>query len=436
MELFVLGTSQRVASTRMRERMHVDLDEVFPALQSLRKEGSILVEAVPLATCGRLELYGVASDLERAVAVLRRLMVQHTGLSRDEMERHIYLHRGQDAVAHLFRVAAGLDSVIHGEAQILGQVRDAAHHPAVATTEGPVLHRLFQHALTTGKRVRAETQIGQGAVSLAGASLRILQREIGDLKTVSALILGAGDTGALMARLLVKSGVGRLVVANRTLERAEALAHDLGAEACRLAEIAHRLPEVDLVVGAVTTKDYLVTKDLLGAADAVPPWPRYFLDLAHPRNIDPALSEISGVTLFDLELVFRRMETARKARATQVPLAEAVVAEETEAFLSWLRSRENASVLKALRSQVLNRALAEAERHAKGASEEQREQMRRLALSVARALLRQPTVILREADPTSDEGRKLLAHATTLFGIEEHADEPTGGLTGRQEAGS
>ncbi len=176
MELFVLGTNQSVACARIRERLHVDLEELYAALRPLQLLRETLSEAVPLATCARLELYGVAPDADRAVSALRRLMAQRAHLSRSELETHTYVHRGRDAVRHLFRVAAGLDSVIHGEAQILGQVRDAAHHPQVATTEGPVLHRLFQRALSTGKRVRCETGIGRGAASLASASVTMLQK--------------------------------------------------------------------------------------------------------------------------------------------------------------------------------------------------------------------------------------------------------------------
>jgi glutamyl-tRNA reductase len=421
-EIFLVGTSHAVASARMRERMHVDVDEMYTALAPLCDARGLLREAVPLATCGRLELYGVAPDADRAVRLLGHLMVQRTGIDREELGRHSYVYRDSEAVRHLLRVASGLDSVIHGEAQILGQVRAAAHHPRVRDTAGPVLHRLFQRALRTGKRVRSETGIGRGAASLASASVAMLQREIGGLGEVSALVLGAGDTGALMARLLVKAGIGRLLVANRTLATAEELARELGVEACDLGSIGSALSGADLVVGAVATDEPLVTPEMIRDMPAERR-PSYFLDLAHPRNFDPGLAELPGTTVFDLEHVFRRVEAAREARAAHLPRARLVIDEEVRAYETWYRSRENAAVVEAVRRRMLDRAMIEAERYASRAPEEQKEQMRRLARSVARAILHQPTVVLRDVDPSSERGRALLEHASKLFGVDEPTDE-------------
>lgn len=423
MELFVLGTSQSVASARLRERMHVDLDRVYDAVADLMDRG-VLEEAVPLATCGRLELYCVAERPGRALGLLRHLMAVHTEIPGEELKTYSYVHRDEEAVRHLLRVAAGLDSVVHGEVQILGQVRGALHHPSTDETSGPLLHRLFQRALSTGKRVRTETEIGRGAASLASAALSMLQREVGSLDTVTALVLGAGDTGALMARLLKKSGVGRLVVANRTLEKARELAAELEGEAVALDGMGEALAEADLVVGAVTATDRLVTPDSL-PGDAA--WPGFFLDLAHPRNFAPELAALPGVRVFDLDHVFERVDAAREERARQVPKAEAIVDEETDGFVQWLRSRENVSVLRAVRSQVLEMARSVADRHSQGRTEVEQEEMRMLARSLARTLLHPPTMALRDADPGSAEGRWLLESAATLFGVDEPAENGSNG---------
>ncbi len=419
MELFVVGTSQSVAPTRVRERMHVDLDEVYAALGALLTERGVLEEAIPLATCGRLELYCVARDSERALKLLVRMLARRTGVPSDELRSHIYALRGPIAVRHLFRVASGLDSVVHGEAQILGQVREAAHHPLAMTSKGPILHRVFEMALATGKKVRTETDIGRGAASLASASLKMVEREMGSLGDVRALVIGAGETGALMARLLRKSGVGTLVVANRTEETAREVAAPLGGMGVGLDRLPELLAGADLVVGAVTAGEWLVTADMM-RAQVRPSEARSvrFLDLAHPRNFDPALAEVPGVTLFDLDHVFERVEAARAARAAQVPRAEAIVREQAEAFALWMRSRRSVDVLKAVRRQVLDLARAEAERFGQGRSEEEKEQMRLLARSLARTLLHPPTLALREADPESPEGRFLLDAAPALFGVD------------------
>jgi len=217
MELFVLGTNQSVASAQERERLHVDLEEIYGALSLLRGVNGLLAEALPLLTCGRMELYGVSERPDRALRLLRDLMAERTGVSVGHIATHSYSLRGAEAAKHLFRVASGLDSVIHGEAQILGQVREAFQHPYADDVAGPWLKRLFQSSLVAGKRVRTETEIGRGAAAVASASLALLEREMDPLANVKAVVLGAGGTGALMARLLRKQGVRRLVVANRTV---------------------------------------------------------------------------------------------------------------------------------------------------------------------------------------------------------------------------
>jgi glutamyl-tRNA reductase len=421
-QLFLVGTSHSVASTSVRERMHVDVEEMYATLEPLRDARNLLDEALPLVTCGRLELYGVAPDSARAVRALGHLMARRTGIPRADLERHAYVRRDSDVVHHLFRVASGLDSVVHGEAQVLGQVRDAAHHPRARRTAGPVLGRLFQHALRTGKRVRSETGIGHGAASLASAAVGMIQRQVGDLGAMSALVIGAGDTGALMARLLVKAGIGRLTVANRTLSKARAVADDLGGVATDLASIDAALSGADLVVGASGAREHLVTFEMIRALPAEAR-PKCIVDLAHPRTFAPELAEFPGIVLMDLDYVFRRVDAAREARLEHLPRAQLLVEEEARAYETWYRSRESAAVVKAVRRHVLERALTEADRYAGRAPDGQREQMRRLARSVARALLHQPTVALRDADPASERGRALLRHASELFGVAEPFDD-------------
>lgn len=417
-EIFVLGTSHSVASAAMRERLYVELDELYAALEALIRRG-VLAEAVPLVTCGRLELYGASPEPEAALRRLRLLLAKRTGVTGDDIDAHSYVRRNGDAARHLFRVASGLDSVIHGEAQILGQVRGALEHPATRLTAGPLLLRLFQNALAAGKRVRTETHIGRGAVSLAGAALSLLQRETGSLESRSALVLGAGETGALVARLLRKEGVARLTIANRSLDRAQAVAAELDATPALLDDLPTLVGDADVIVGAVAERDDLVHPDLvadalLAAGDRC----RYFVDLAHPRNFHPELAMLPGVRLIDLEQVFAGVEAAREARAAQVPHAEALVEAEVEATMKWIRTRESVAVLRAVREQVLEMARQEAERAARGRSEKEREDLHRLARSLARAVLHHPTLALREADPTDTEGRRLLDTATSLFGVD------------------
>jgi glutamyl-tRNA reductase len=416
-ELFVLGTSTSVAPEAVRERLHIDLDEVYAGLRRLTRSNGLVDEAVPLATCGRLEVYGLSSRPDRAIRVLRDLVATRTGVARGELDAHSYIHRGDEAARHLFGVASGLESVIYGEAQILGQVHDALHHPSTEAVAGTFMTRLFQSALAAGKRVRAETDIGRGSASIAGAALRLLDVEAGTLVGRTVLVIGAGDTGALVARLLRKERVGRLLIANRTLEHAIVVAEELGGEAYGLEALPELLLDADIVVGAVAGRDDLVTSELLASIAAADAKPRHFLDLSHPRSFSPDIADIDGVELLDLARVFARVEAARGARAAQVPHARAIVDAEVESFAEWVRSRQTASVLRAVREQVMEMARVEAHRRSRGLSEAERENMQRFAHSLARTLLHTPTLAIRAADPGSPEGRWLLRSATSLFGV-------------------
>ncbi|GMV05026.1 MAG: glutamyl-tRNA reductase [Gemmatimonadota bacterium] len=428
-ELFVLGTSQSVAPASVRERMHVDLDEVYDGLARIRAVPGLLEEAVPVATCGRLEVYGLSRRPLRAVGAMKDLLGARTGMSREELDAHSYTRWGEDAARHLFRVAAGLDSVIYGEAQILGQVREALAHPSTEDVAGSFMKRLFQSALAAGKRVRTETEIGRGSASVAGAALCLLEAEAGSFADKTALVLGAGETGALVARLLRKAGVPNVLVVNRTVSTAAALAAELGSEAFGMEAIPDLLFRADIVVGAVTGRDDLVTADMLRPVTEARSRQRFFLDLAHPRNFAAELAGLPGVRLLDLEEIFHKVEAAKEARAAQVPRAEAIVAAEVENFVQWVRTRQSAPVLRAVREQILAVAQEEAERRARGKSVEEQEELVRFARSLARTLLHAPTVAIRDADPATPEGQWLLRTAPALFGLETVGDDPAGSAT-------
>ena len=424
-EIFVLGTSTSVAPSRVRERLHVDLDDVFRALEDLTARSDLMREAIPLSTCGRLEVYGVSARPARAGRVLRDMVAARTGIPAREVEVHTYVRHEDDAARHLFRVAAGLDSVVFGEAQILGQVQSAMEDPRASRVAGSLLNRLFQQALAAGKRVRAETEIGRGSASVAGAALKLLRAEMGSLAGRTAVVVGTGETGTLVARLLVKEGLGRLLVVNRTLERAEALAGELGGVAYVLEALPELLAGADVVVGAAGGTETLMTASMLEPIAKAHPRERFFLDLAHPRSVSSDLDAVDGVRVLDLGQILERVAAAREARAAQVPQAQAIVDEEVERFGTWRRSREAASVLRSIREQVMAIAESEANRRSRGLDEGEREDLQRFARSLARTLLHAPTVAIRGADPASPEGRWLLRSASSLFGVSgERSTDP------------
>jgi glutamyl-tRNA reductase len=277
--------------------------------------------------------------------------------------------------------------------------------------------RLFQRALAAGKRVRAETEIGRGSASVVGAALKLLQTEMGSLAERTAVVVGSGETGALVARLLRKEGLRRLVVVNRSVERAEALAGRLGGVAHGLEELPELLASADVIVGAAAESENLLTaSNLTPIADAYPR-KRFLLDLAHPRNFSRDVADVDRVHVLDLAQVFERVASAREARASEVPKAQAIVDEEVERFATWRKSRQAASVLREVREQVMAIAESEANRRSRGLDAEERQNLQRFARSLARTLLHAPTVAIRGADPTSAEGQWLLRSASSLFGV-------------------
>ena len=429
--VFVVGTSHAVASAEARERLHLESAEVLEALTPVLLRSDLLTEALPLVTCGRLELYGVSNRPARAAQTLTRLVAQRTGFDRTDLAENTFELQGKEAVQHLLRVSAGLDSVVHGEAQILGQVRSAAHDPKSSLAKGTVLHRLFELALLTGKRVRSETRIGHGAASLAGASLKLVYSEVPDLDRASVLIVGAGDTGSLVARLLAKRGVGRIVMANRTLETAHTVAASLGATAVPLSELAAEIAKADLVVGAAGDSHHLITPEsVLSSRENKPLW---FIDLAHPRNVHPDVTKLLGVRVFDLDAVASQVESAKAARLAQTPKAEEIVLEGVSHFEEWFRSRDSVEVLTALRSHVLKLANDEAERLTRGRSDNEKEEILLIARALARTLLHHPTVALRSADLSTDAGQKILRSAHSCQLLELAYDEAERLTHGRSE---
>jgi glutamyl-tRNA reductase len=428
--LFVVGTDHLLAPGHLREELHVGDDEAWAFLGRHTGEGRLLEESILLSTCARAEIYGVADDPERVHSILTRLLARHRGISRETLSCHTRLYTGPEAAEHLFRTAAGLESAVQGEAQILGQVRSVLGCAAAGGTAGPVLTRLFQAAVEVGRTVRAETSIGRGATSLAGAAINEIREHLGDPARASALVLGAGETGRLIVRLLGSSGVGRIVVANRTLARAEAVAAEVSGEAVELDATLRRLPEVDAVFGAVSVEAPLVHRhhlDELVARGAR--LPRVMVDLSHPRSFHRNLSGVEGVEVVDLDELHERVRSARDSRAREVPRAEALVSARVERFESWMKGRTAVPVLRAMRESVLALAREEADRLGRGRSREDQEELRRLARSLARTLLHHPTLALRTADPDTPAGRSLLESTTDLFGLSpdtSHNEQATG----------
>jgi glutamyl-tRNA reductase len=424
MPLAVVGVSHRTAPIEVRERFAFPRGEVAPALASLAGEGG--AEAVLLSTCNRTELYLALPEgsdgVERALDVLGRRI----GASGAEAARHAYVRRDRDAAGHLFRVAAGLDSMILGEPQIQGQVKEAyATAREVAGGAGPVvgpaLNRLFQSAFSVGGRVRSETTLGTGAASVPSAAVELAKKIFGSLRGRRALVLGAGEMSEVTLECLRGEGVQAALVSNRTFERARELAERLGAEAVRFDDFHSRLAGVDIIVASTSAPHPVLTRERMRAAlPHGPQRPLCILDIALPRDVEAAVGDEPNVFLYNVDDLTQIVDDNLGRRRAQLPAAEALVDEAVEDYWQWYASLAVVPTIRALRDRgeavrqaEVDRALARLAHLAP----EDREAVEALTRALTNKLLHAPTARLRAA-AGNGRGTAVLDTARYLFELD------------------
>jgi len=361
--LILLGTNHRSAPLAFRERMAFAEDRVGEELQSLLELDGI-DEGMILSTCNRVEIL-IRSKLspERGLEMLREFVERRSGLSRQELARHSYHHVNRDAVRHLLRVTTGLDSMILGEPQIIGQVRQAYQLARSRQTTGPLLDRLLQHCLGVGKRLRTETGISRHAVSVAYAAVGLARKVFGDLSRRKVLILGAGKMGELVAKHLRSSGVAELFVASRTFDHAAASAERFGGRPIHWNDGLARLAEVDIVVCCTGAPRTILHKaDVARALRKRRREPVFMIDIAVPRDIEPEVNELNDVYLFDIDALQGVVDSNMDERRRAAELAQRKIESEVEQFDYWQRGQEVVPVIVALRETLLGVGQREVER--------------------------------------------------------------------------
>jgi glutamyl-tRNA reductase len=410
----ILGINHKTAPVALREKVAFSEERLLTALQTLRQEAGV-AEVVILSTCNRTEVYwaGSASGDE-----LSHWLERHHGNNLD-LAASLYVHQEQRAVEHAFSVASGLDSMVLGEAQILGQLKDAYRVAQEAGSTGPSLNKLFQAAFSAAKRVRSETRIGENAVSIASASVSLARRVYSDLSARTALMVGAGEMNALVARHFASAGVQRMVIANRTRARAEALAAELKAHAVGLDELDAELVQADIVIACTASAVPLISKRAAESAiRARRRRPIFMVDLGVPRDIDPAITDLEDVYLFSIDDLQQLVEENRQQREVAAGGARLVIDEEVARFLTESRAHDAGPAIRALRQQaegIRSQSLEQARRMlAAGKTTDQ--VIEYLANTLTNRLLHTPTQALRQAAELEDSS---LAEAVTRLLIEE-----------------
>ncbi len=418
--IVLIGVNHKTAPVEVREPMALKgLDqeplELFRSVDHVR-------EVLFLSTCNRVEVLFTSSSPGESLAGLKGIWAEKSGLPLGVLEEHLYEYRDEDAIRHLFMVASSLDSMVVGEPQILGQLKDAYRHASEQKTTGMVLNRLLHKAFSVAKRVRTETKIGSQAVSISYAAVELARKIFGELGDKVAMLIGAGEMAELAAQHLRAGGIKRLIIANRTLERAVELSHELGGEAIGLDEIEDAMIEADIVISSTGAPGLVLTKEQVKRTMR----PRrhrllFLIDIAVPRDIDPGVNDIENVYLYDIDDLKGVVEENKEQRAKEAKKAERMVEAEVLKFLSWMKTLDILPVIQGIQAKaeaIRRRELERSRKRLGGLTKEQEEAIDVLTNSIVQKIIHDPIIVLRKNASNEEAAEVLLDAATTLFNLD------------------
>jgi glutamyl-tRNA reductase len=431
-ELLTLGLSHKTAPVALRERLAFS-DERAGEFAAQAVAMPDVREAVVISTCNRTEIYLVVGDAVRAEADVLGLLARRSGIRLTELAEVIYSPRNCDAARQLYRVTAGLDSMILGEAEVQGQVRRAHEAAMQKGCTGPLSNRLFAAALSTGKRVRSETAIASSRVSVPSVAVDLAKDLLGGLEDRHVVILGAGETSELTARALADQGAGTVFVANRHADRALSLAERFGGSVVSLDGLPEQLSQADIVLSSTASPHPIVGREELELVMREREQrPLLVIDIAVPRDIDPACAELEGVTLYDIDDLQAVVARNLSSRAGELPRAEAIVEEEIRRFARWLGQLDSLPTVSALREHanaIVEQVLGENAGTWESASARDLARVEAIARAVIGRLLHEPTIRLRSV--SEERGHGTLELVRELFGLDTDATaQPSSGREG------
>ena len=402
MHILLTGVNHATAPLDVRERVSFSRHQLHEALPLLADH---VGEGVILSTCNRTEVYTVSDAPSDAATRIRDFVADYHGLEPSLVSPHLHDQTGVDAVRHLFRVASGLDSMILGESEILGQVRNALTAAAENGSLGAPVSRLFHRAIRTGRRARDETDVGRNALSVSYAAVGLAQRVLGDLRGLRVLLIGAGNAGQLVARALRTTGSSDLMIANRTSERGEELARSLDGRAVDFSELGPTLEAADIVITATEAPDYVLERGAVASAmGGRPGRPMFLFDLSVPRNIEPTAGDIDEVSLFNIDDLSSIAEENLESRREAAADAEEIVEGEVVRFMAWWDSLEALPLIRTLRERAertREAELARALRKLPDLSADEIEALDAMTRSIINRLLHDPTVALKRRSDRS-----------------------------------
>ncbi|MCP3741249.1 glutamyl-tRNA reductase [Rossellomorea sp. BNER] len=426
MHIIVVGLNYKTAPVEIRERLSFNEGDLPSAMRSLKDKKSIL-ENVIVSTCNRTEVYAVVDQLHTGRYYIKDFLSQWFGIDKDEFSPYLFIYEQDGALDHLFKVTCGLNSMVLGETQILGQIRSSFLTAQEEGATGTVFNHLFKQAVTLAKKSHSETEIGSNAVSVSYAAVELAKKVFGDLSGKHVLILGAGKMGELAIRNLHGSGATKVTVINRTFEKAETLANRFNGQAKTLQELQCALVEADILISSTGSSDYVVTKELMIHVDSMRKGrPLFMVDIAVPRDLDPGIDELDSVFLYDiddLEGIVEANLAERKKAAEEIQL---VIEGEIVAFKEWLNMLGVVPVISALRDKALSiqaETMESIERKMPNLTDRERKVLNKHTKSIINQLLKDPISQVKELAALPDAEDKLELFIK-IFNIEEEQAQP------------
>ncbi|MEA5115091.1 MAG: glutamyl-tRNA reductase [Geobacteraceae bacterium] len=425
MNIIVVGLSHHTAPIEIRERLAFEPNSMEKPLCCLVTLPDI-AEGIIVSTCNRVEVYAVTRDIAGGIARIKRFLADWHSLPYDEVSPYLYGYHGDNAIRHVFRVAASLDSLVIGEPQILGQVKAAYGYAAEYGTSGLILNRFLHKAFSVAKRVRTETLIASSAVSIAFAAVELAKKIFDDLSDKTVLLIGAGEMGELAAKHFLTGGVSGVLVANRTFERGERLAEELGGRPLRFEDLFDHLHKADIILSSTGSPHFIIgPKEVAEVIRRRKQRPMFFIDIAVPRDIAPEVNDLENVYLYNTDDLQGVVESNREQRLKEAAKAEEIVTVEADRFLSWLSSLEVVPTIVALRSRFDEIVRAEVERTMvdwKGISPQHEKRIEAMTSAMISKLLHTPISVLKH----TGQGNRIDLYLDALRSLFDLRTEPAG----------
>jgi glutamyl-tRNA reductase len=425
MEIVLIGLSHKTAPVEVREKFYIPRE----TLKEFRGRTAGLPgirEGWVLSTCNRMEVLIVGECGDDVVVRIRDLLAEIAGMSREALNPYLYLRKGEEAVRHLFRVTSSLDSMVLGEPQILGQVKEAYGEAVESKVSGLILNKLFHRSFFVAKRVRTETKIATQAVSVSYAAVELAKKILGNLEDKRVLLIGAGEMSELAARHLISQGVREIWVTNRTPSRALELAQEFQGKAVPFEDFPQQLRQVDIILSSTGSTHYIIRKEQLHEVIRVRKnRPMFFIDIAVPRDVDPAINEIDNVYVYDIDDLQGITESNREERRKEIQKAEEIVTQGVDAFNRWLSSLQVVPTILALRNRMEEIRKREVEKTLallKNSSEEERKALDLLTNSIINKILHHPIFLLKQQE-SRGQGKRYVEMTRKIFHLDEEDDE-------------